>query len=262
MKIYQVDAFTDIPFRGNPAAVCILSSNPSIEWMQDVAAEMNLAETAFLLPMNEGYNLRWFTPNSEVDLCGHATLASAHILWEKGYLQQDQEVKFYTKSGLLTAKLNHGYIQLNFPATPEEEIIAPAGLIEALNINPVYIGKNVFDYLIEVESEEIVRNIVPDFSKLMEIHMRGVIVTARSTEYDFVSRFFAPEVGIFEDPVTGSAHCCLGVYWKKKLGKSKFHAYQASKRGGILKVEVKNERVLISGKAVTVLEGELGENMR
>ena len=184
-------------------------------------------------------------------------MASAHILWEKGYLQQEQEAKFYTKSGLLTAKFSQGYIQLNFPATPEEEVIAPVGLIEALNINPVYIGKNVFDYLIEVESEEVVRNIVPDFTKLMQIPMRGVIVTARSTEYDFVSRFFAPEVGIFEDPVTGSAHCCLGVYWKKKLGKSKLYAYQASRRGGALKVEVKNERVLISGKAVTVSEGNL-----
>lgn len=257
MKIFQVDAFTEKPFRGNPAAVCILPSNPSVEWMQDVASEMNLAESAFLVPMNDGYNMRWFTPNSEVDLCGHATLASAHILWEKGYVQKDQEAKFYTKSGLLTAKFNKGYIQLNFPATPEEEAVAPEGLIDALNINPVYIGKNVFDYLVEVESEEIVKNIAPDFTKLMRIPMRGVIVTARAKEYDFVSRFFAPEIGVFEDPVTGSSHCCLGVYWKKKLGKSKFHAYQASKRGGALKVEVINERVLISGKAVTIMEGTL-----
>ncbi len=257
MKIYQVDAFTDKPFAGNPAAVCILKSNPSVQWMQDVASEMNLAETAFLLPMNDGYNLRWFTPNSEIDLCGHATLASAHILYEKGYLQQDQEVNFYTKSGLLKARKDHGYIQLDFPATPEEEVIAPMGLIDALNITPVYIGKNIFDYIIEVESEEIVKSITPDFTKLMRIPMRGVIVTAKSTEYDFVSRFFAPEVGIFEDPVTGSAHCCLGVYWKKKLGESKFIAYQASKRGGILKVEVIDERVLISGKAVTVMDGNL-----
>lgn len=257
MKIYQVDAFTEKPFKGNPAAVCILEENPTEKWMQDVASEMNLAETAFLVPMNQGYSLRWFTPNSEVDLCGHATLASAHILWEKGYLKQNQEANFYTKSGLLTAKTNESWIQLNFPATLEEKTNAPEELIEALDINPIYIGKNVFDYLIEVDSEEIVKNIKPDFTKLMKVHTRGVIVTAKSTEYDFISRFFAPEVGIFEDPVTGSAHCCLGPYWKKKLGKDNFNAYQASARGGVLKIQVASERVLISGKVVTVLEGEL-----
>lgn len=257
MKIYQVDAFTERPFKGNPAAVCILEEYPIEKWMQDVAGEMNLAETAFLVPANDGFGLRWFTPNSEVDLCGHATLASAHILWEKGYLKQNQEAKFFTKSGLLTAKLEEGWIQLNFPATPEEKIKAPSELIEALDITPIYIGKNIFDYLIEVESEEIIKNITPDFTKLMKVPMRGVIVTAKSTEYDFISRFFAPEVGIFEDPVTGSAHCCLGPYWKKKLGKDRFDAYQASERGGELKVQVAGDRVLISGKAVTVMEGSL-----
>lgn len=258
MKIYQVDAFTETPFKGNPAAVCILESYPSEKWMQNVASEMNLAETAFLVPYNDGYSLRWFTPNSEVDLCGHATLASAHILWEKGYLPKDQEASFYTKSGLLTAvKRDEGWIQLNFPATLEEKIDGKAELTEALNINPIYIGKNVFDYLIEVESEEIVKNIIPDFTKLLEVPMRGVIVTAKSVEYDFVSRFFAPAVGIFEDPVTGSAHCCLGPYWKKKLGKDKLLAYQASERSGVLQIEVEDERVLISGKAVTVMEGNL-----
>jgi len=257
MKIYQVDAFTEKPFKGNPAAVCVLEKSQTKKWMQNVASEMNLAETAFLVPMNQGYNLRWFTPNSEVDLCGHATLASAHILWEKEYLNKNQEANFYTKSGLLTAKINESWIQLNFPATPEEKTNAPKELKEALDINPIYIGKNVFDYLIEVDSEEIVKNIKPDFTKLMKVHTRGVIVTAKSTEYDFISRFFAPEVGIFEDPVTGSAHCCLGPYWLKKLGKDNFYAYQASKRGGVLKIHVVGERVLISGKAVTVLEGEL-----
>lgn len=257
MKIYQVDAFTEKPFKGNPAAVCILDSVADEKWMQDVAAEMYLPETAFLVPMNDGYSLRWFTPDFEIDLCGHATLASAHILWEKGYLKQGQEAKFYTKSGLLTAKTNNGWIQLNFPATPEEESEAPAELIEALGINPIYIGKNIFDYFIEVESEDIIRNIAPDFTKLMKVPLRGVIVTAKSKEYDFVSRFFAPEVGIFEDPVTGSAHCCLGPYWKKKLGKDSFIAYQASARGGMLKVRVVGDRVLISGKAVTVMEGSL-----
>lgn len=257
MKIYQVDAFTEIPFRGNSAAVCILESKPTDRWMQEVAGEMNLAETAFLLPMDDGYSLRWFTPNSEIDLCGHATLASAHILVEKGYLNEGRELHFYTKSGLLTAKYEEGWIQLNFPATPEEEVEAPLDLLEALNVAPKYVGKNIFDYIIEVETEEIVRNLTPDFTRLMNVPMRGVIVTARSKEYDFVSRFFAPEIGVFEDPVTGSSHCCLGPYWKKKLGKDKFVAYQASQRGGVLKVQVAEERVLISGKAVTVLEGSL-----
>ncbi len=257
MKIYQVDAFTEKPFKGNPAAVCILVEYPTEKWMQNVASEMNLAETAFLVQMKQGYSLRWFTPNSEVDLCGHATLASAHILWEKGYLKQDQEANFYTKSGLLTAKINEEWIQLNFPATPEEKTNAPEELIEALEINPIYIGKNVFDYLIEVESEETVKKIQPNFTKLMKVPTRGVIVTAKSTEYDFISRFFAPEVGIFEDPVTGSTHCCLGPYWNKKLRKDKLNAYQASERGGVLKIQVAGERVLISGKAVTVMEGDL-----
>ena len=172
-------------------------------------------------------------------------------------MKENQEANFYTKSGLLTAKINEGWIQLNFPATPEEETGAPAELQDALNINPIYIGKSIFDYIIEVDSEEIVKNIKPDFTKLMKVPTRGVIVTAKSTEYDFISRFFAPEVGISEDPVTGSAHCCLGPYWMNRLGKDHFHAYQASQRGGVLKVQVVGERVLIMGKVVTVLEGEL-----
>lgn len=257
MKIYQVDAFTDKPFKGNPAAVCILKTEPSERYMQDVAAEMNLAETAFLVPMNDGYSLRWFTPDAEVDLCGHATLASAHVLLEKGYVKQGQEIKFYTKSGLLTAREEDGFIQLNFPATPEKEAEAPDFLIEALNIKPIYIGKNIFDYIIEVESEETVRNISPDFTKLIKVDMRGVIVTAKSHEYDFVSRFFAPLIGVFEDPVTGSSHCCLGPYWSKKLCKNELMAYQASRRGGELRVKVSGDRVLISGKAVTVMEGNI-----
>jgi PhzF family phenazine biosynthesis protein len=257
MKIYQVDAFTDKPFKGNPAGVCILESEPTNKWMQDIACEMNLAETAFLLPMNDGYSLRWFTPNSEIDLCGHATLASAHILLEKGYTSEDQEVNFYTKSGLLTAKSQDGWIQLNFPATPEKEDEAPLELIEALNIEPLYVGKNIFDYIIEVKTEEMVKNIKPDFTMLMKVDMRGVIVTARSKEFDFVSRFFAPEIGVFEDPVTGSSHCCLGPYWRDRLGKDEFIAYQSSSRGGVLRVQVVGDRVCISGKAVTVLEGDI-----
>ncbi|MBN2853333.1 MAG: PhzF family phenazine biosynthesis protein [Clostridia bacterium] len=257
MKIYQVDAFAEKPFSGNPAAVCILESYPNEKWMKDIASEMNLAETAFVVPTEDGFSLRWFTPTSEVDLCGHATLASAHILWEEGYIIESQTANFYTKSGLLTAKNVNGWIQHDLPPLPEHEVEAPKGLIEALNIKPVYVGKNVFDYLIEVESEEMVKNMNPDFTKLLKIPMRGVIVTARSKEYDFISRFFAPEVGVFEDPVTGSAHCSLALYWQKKLEKDSFTAYQASKRGGILKVQIEGERILVSGKAITVLKGSL-----
>jgi len=257
MKIYQVDAFAEKPFSGNPADVCILNEKLDEKLMQNIAREMNLSETAFLVKEGEEYNLRWFTPDAEVDLCGHATLASAHILWEKGYLRKDQKAKFSTKSGLLTAKMNKGWIELNFPTILEEKTKPPVELLEALGVEAIYVGKNKFDYLVEVESEEIVATIKPDFMKLLKVPVRGVIVTSKAKEYDFVSRFFAPEVGVWEDPVTGSAHCCLGPYWQKKLNKDEFVAYQASERGGILRVKVVDERVLISGKAVTVLEGEL-----
>jgi PhzF family phenazine biosynthesis protein len=257
MKIYQIDAFTDKPLSGNPAGVCILSEKLNEKLMQNIASEMNLPETAFLIKEGEGYNLRWFTPNAEIDLCGHATLASAYILWKKGYLRKNREAKFSTKSGLLTAKMNEGWIELNFPAVLEEKTEPPSELLEALGVKATYVGKNKFDYLVEVESEEIVTTIKPDFMKLLKIPARGVIITSKSKEYDFVSRFFAPQIGVWEDPVTGSAHCCLGPYWQKKLNKDEFIAYQTSERGGILKVKVIDERVLISGKAVTVLEGEL-----
>lgn len=259
MKIYQVDAFTDTAFSGNPAAVCILNEQRDDLWLQNVAQEMNLSETAFLYKLEDGYNLRWFTPSVEVDLCGHATLASAHILWEQGYLSKNEIAKFYTKSGILTAKSDSEWIELNFPATPEEEAPAPAGLVEALGVVPKYTGKNKFDYIIEVEAEELVRNMKPDFNLLAKVPARGVIVTsiANWKGYNFVSRFFAPAVGINEDPVTGSAHCCLGPFWKSRLQKDEFTAYQVSQRGGVLKVRVQGDRVLISGKAVTVLEGDL-----
>ena len=257
MKIYQVDAFTEKPFSGNPAGVCVLDQKLDEKLLQNIASEMNLSETAFLVKNKDGYDLRWFTPTGEIDLCGHATLASAHILWEKGFLKTDQEAKLSTKSGLLTAKMNKGWIELNFPALPEEKAEPPAGLLESLGVEAAYIGKNIFDYLIEVESEETVRTMKPDFVNLSKVPARGVIVTARAEEYDFISRFFAPEVGIWEDPVTGSSHCCLGLYWQKKLNRDEFIAYQASERGGILKVKVIGKRILISGKAITVLEGEL-----
>lgn len=257
--IVQVDAFTDRPFAGNPAAVCILPGPKSEHWMQQVAREMNLSETAFLVRQDDGYHLRWFTPAVEVDLCGHATLASAHVLWEAGHLEPGEPARFYTRSGLLTAERKGHLIELNFPATPAVPMTAPSDLTAALGIVPVYVGKNRFDYLVEVESEEIVRSMRPDFGQLREFGVRGVIVTSRSSTpgYDFVSRFFAPGAGIDEDPVTGSAHCCLGPFWSSRLGKDAFVAYQASERGGVVHVRVAGERVYLGGQAVTVLRGEL-----
>lgn len=259
IDIFQVDAFTDKPFKGNPAAVCILKEGKTAEWMQAVGKEMNLSETAFLLQEGDGFSLRWFTPSMEIDLCGHATLASAHTLWENGYLDKDKEAKFYTKSGLLTAKYQDGWIRLNFPARSEEACEMPPELKEALGVQPIYSGKNGKNYLVEVESEEEVRKLAPNFAKLLKVDMHGVIVTSRasSESYDFISRFFAPEAGVFEDPVTGSAHCCLAVYWSKKLDKNSFNAYQASERGGALKVTLDGERVYLEGQAVTVFKGVL-----
>jgi len=259
LKIYQVDAFTDKPFSGNPAAVCVLDSRGDADWMQRVAEEMNLSETAFLYKEADGYNLRWFTPTVEEELCGHATLASAHILWEEGYINKDQAVKFYTRSGLLTAAKRDGRIELNFPQEQDTEIMAPKNLLQALGIEAKYIGKNRLDYIVEVESEMMVRAIEPNLALLAAVSARGVIVTSVSDnkEFDFVSRFFAPRDGILEDPVTGSAHCCLGPYWMQRLGKSELMAYQASKRGGIVKVQVTGDRVLLGGRAVTLFKGDL-----
>jgi PhzF family phenazine biosynthesis protein len=261
--IYQVDAFTEKPFSGNPAAVCLLPQAKDAAWMQDVAKEMNLSETAFLLKQEDGYNLRWFTPAVEVDLCGHATLASAHILWETGILRREEEARFHTRSGLLTAVSRGGEIELNFPAKTEKAADAPAGLLEALKVKADYIGKSKFDYLVRVDSEETVRGLKPDFTVLKNIPVRGVIVTSRAVSpgYDFISRFFAPAAGVNEDPVTGSAHCTLGPFWSRLLGKSDFLAYQASERGGVLRVRVAGDRVFLGGKAVTVLRGEWVESL-
>ena len=258
-KIYQIDSFTDKPFTGNPAGVCILDEPADEKWMQNVAKEMAVSETAFLYPEDDGYNLRWFAPDAEVDLCGHATMASAHILWETDYAQENETLKFSTKSGVLTANMNKGWIELDFPIIPVEKADAPEGLIESLGVEPIYVGINAFDYILELGSEKELRSIEPDFSRLADITTRGVSVTSASSsnEYDFVSRFFAPAIGIPEDPVTGSAHCCLGPYWMKKLNKSSFTAYQVSARGGFMKVDVKGERVILSGKAVTFLEGTI-----
>ncbi len=258
-KITQVDAFTDKPFAGNPAAVCVLSAPREEAWMRSVAREMNLSETAFLVKQADGYGLRWFTPTVEIKLCGHATLASAHVLWEEGFLKPSEQARFHTLSGLLTADRHDDWIELDFPAVIEQPVDAPPGLAAALGAHPTYVGRNQFDFLVEVSSEDEVRRLAPDHSALCKLEVRGVIVTARAkTEgYDFVSRFFAPGSGVDEDPVTGSAHCCLGPYWAKKLSKTEFVAYQASPRGGVVRVRVAGERVKLGGQAVTVLRGEL-----
>jgi PhzF family phenazine biosynthesis protein len=259
IRILQVDAFTSRPFAGNPAAVCVLPEAPHEQWMRDVAREMNLSETAFLTPVDDGYNLRWFTPAVEVDLCGHATVASAHVLWEDGHLPPGRQARFHTRSGLLLADRRGEWIELDFPAKVATPADAPPNLLPALGVPARFVARNQFDYLVEVESEEALRAMTPDFTALRKVPVRGVIVTARpsSTEFDFVSRFFAPAVGVDEDPVTGSAHCALGPYWAERLGKTEFTAYQASTRGGVVRVRLNGDRVIIAGQAVTVMRGEL-----
>ena len=259
MNIYQVDAFTDKPFCGNPAAVCVLSRPADEGWMQQLAQEMNLSETAFFHPFKDGYKLRWFTPTREVDLCGHATLASAHILWEANYISPNESARFHTRSGLLTARKNREqWIELDFPALMPEPAELPESVLSALGVTPLYTGKNGMDYLVEIGSEAELMRVRPDFRKLAEAPVRGVIVTSRSDSnaYDFVSRFFAPAAGVDEDPVTGSAHCALTPYWAAKLGKNQLNAFQASYRGGVLKVRTSGDRVILAGKAITVLKGE------
>jgi PhzF family phenazine biosynthesis protein len=258
IPLFHVDAFTERPFAGNPAAVCLLPSWKDDAWLQAVAREMNLSETAFLVKQPDHFDLRWITPTIEVDLCGHATLASAHILWQQGHATRD-EIRFSTRSGILKAIRHGDDIELDFPLKPEQATEAPAGLLQALSVSAKYVGKNQFDYLVEVESEAVLRAMAPDFKSLRALPERGIIVTSRSAEprFDFVSRFFAPGAGIDEDPVTGSAHCCLGDYWRKQLGKTEFVAFQASARGGTVKVRVTKDRAFLGGKAVTVAKGEL-----
>lgn len=258
-SLIQVDAFTREPFRGNPAAVCVLNAPREEHWMQAVAEEMNLAETAFLHPEGEGYRLRWFTPKAEVDLCGHATLASAHVLWSEGHLAPASSARFITRSGWLIATKKGEWIELDFPSEPETRVDAPQELLAALGFAPRYVGRNRMDYLVETESEELVRHLTPDLRLLAQVPTRGVIVTSRAaaSEYDFVSRFFAPRLGVDEDPVTGSAHCCLAPFWAARLHKKEMIGYQASPRGGIVRVRLNEPRVYLLGQAVTVLRGEL-----
>jgi predicted PhzF superfamily epimerase YddE/YHI9 len=259
IRIVQVDAFTDRPFAGNPAAVCVLSEAAPEQWMLDVAREMNLSETAFLVPEDGGFRLRWFTPAAEVDLCGHATVASAHVLWQDGHLPPGAQARFHTRSGLLLADRRGNWIELDFPATPGLPADPPTGLLAALGCQAQAVMRNRFDYLLELDSEPAVRRLAPDFTALRKIEARGVIVTARSSTagFDFVSRFFAPAVGVDEDPVTGSAHCALGPYWGERLGKTGMTAFQASARGGIVRVRLEGDRVILGGQAVTVMAGEL-----
>jgi PhzF family phenazine biosynthesis protein len=258
--IVQVDAFADRAFTGNPAAVCILEAPGEEGWMRSVAAEMNLSETAFLHREGDGWRLRWFTPEVEVELCGHATLATAHVLWEDGHLRADEVARFHTRSGLLTARRAGEWIELDFPAKPILDAPAPDGLEAALGVEPVYVGRSHFDVLVEVASEAEVRALKPDMGRLAAVEARGVIVTARAdgeARYDFVSRFFAPRVGVAEDPVTGSAHCVLAPYWAAKLGRDELAGFQASRRGGTVRVRAAGDRVHLGGRAVTVLRGEL-----
>jgi predicted PhzF superfamily epimerase YddE/YHI9 len=258
LQIVQVDAFTGAAFGGNPAAVCVLPKPGNTAWMQKVAMEMNLSETAFLVKQTDGYDLRWFTPSVEVDLCGHATLASAHALWESGQLEAQEQARFHTRSGLLTAERNGDWIEMDFPVKVAVAAEPPPGLIESLGAPAKYVGKNLFDYLVEVEESDLLK-MLPDHGQLRKIPVRGVIVTSRSSnpEFDFVSRFFAPGSGIDEDPVTGSAHTALTPYWAAKLNKTTMMARQASARGGVVRVTLKGDRVLLGGQAITTLRGEL-----
>jgi PhzF family phenazine biosynthesis protein len=260
IRIVTVDAFTNVPFAGNPAAVCVLPERRPDEWLRHVAREMNLSDTAFLVRRDDEFDLRWLTPSVEVDLCGHATIASAHVLWEDGHLPAGAQARFHTRSGLLTAARRGEWIELDFPVNEAVAAEPPSSLLPALGVTaPVAVTKTVFDYLVEVESETELRALRPDHASLRRIPVRGVIVTARpaSPAFDFVSRFFAPGAGIDEDPVTGSAHTALGPYWGAKLGKTKMTAYQASARGGVVRLRLAGDRIVLGGQAVTVMQAML-----
>ncbi len=259
IAITQVDSFTDTPFAGNPAAVCLLEQARPESWMQLVAREMNLSETAFLARNADGFDLRWFTPTTEVDLCGHATLASAHVLWEERHLPSGQPARFHTRSGLLQATKTGAWIEMDFPSMPVRPIAKIEALESALGAKSNFTGQSRFDCLVELASEDEVRALKPDFAALRRLPVRGVIATSISSKagYDFVSRFFAPAAGVDEDPVTGSAHCCLAPYWKERLGRDNLTGYQASARGGYVRTRCEGNRVRLSGQAVTVLRAEL-----
>jgi PhzF family phenazine biosynthesis protein len=259
ISVVHVDAFASEPFTGNPAAVCLLREERPTAWMEQVGKELNLAATAFVTSRADGFGLRWFTATAELELCGHGTLASAHALWDTGVLAADEPARFHTRGGLLTAVRRDGWIEMNFPAQPEEPALPPPDVIEALGVSPLYVGKSSLDYLVEVESEEAVRAVQPDCRRLAAIPVRGFIVTSRSHSgrEDFVSRFFAPARGIDEDAVTGSAHCCLATFWSRRLARQTFTARQLSARGGMLQVALDGDRVRLAGQAITVSRGDL-----
>jgi len=254
-----VDAFTEHLFAGNPAAVYVLQRWPADDWLQLVAREMNQSETAFVVAEAAGFRLRWFTPLVEVDLCGHATLAAAHTLWTSGLVATGKPIRFATRSGVLTAVQAGELIELDFPLLPERPTEIPTGLATALGVAPIYCGQSRHDLVVHVATDAEVRQASPDLTRLAQIATRGIILTARSADigFDFISRFFAPAAGINEDPVTGSAHCCLADFWSKRLNKTAFRAYQASPRGGVVHVRIAGERAILGGHAVTVARGEL-----
>ncbi len=262
--VYQVDAFADKPFGGNPAAVVFLMGPRTDNWMQAFAAEMNLSETAFFMRKGDAYQLRWFTPTTEVDLCGHATLATAHVIWETELLMPDEEIRFSTKSGLIRAKKEGDWIALDFPAETPEPTKSSAALAKALGAPIVWAGQNRMDWFLELENEAAVRNLAPNMEAVKALGNRGVIVTAAADDpespYHFVSRFFGPAVGVDEDPVTGSAHCALAPYWCEKLDRTALVGYQASPRGGTVKVRLRGNRVELKGKAITIFQGVISKN--
>ena len=259
MDYYIVNAFTGGKFSGNPAAVCIQTEYISEAVMQNIAAEFGFSETAYVIRQDNSFGLRWFTPTIEVDQCGHATLASAHILWQKGYVPESENIEFETKSGMIFVWVREGLVNMEFPMEETWDCKVPGELSSGLSINPVRVQRNRFDYLAELESEVQVKKLNPDMEKFSKLDSRGVIVTAASDskEFDFISRFFAPQSGIPEDPVTGSAHCALAPYWYKKTGKEKLTGFQASGRGGIVVTELRDEKVILSGAAKTVSEGRI-----
>jgi PhzF family phenazine biosynthesis protein len=259
MRLFHVDAFTGKPFAGNPAAVCLSDRAQHRVWMQDVAHEMNLSETAFVSPGEDGYELRWFTPGVEVDLCGHATLASAHVLWEEGEVSTDEPIAFSTRSGPLTCHRRPDRIEMDFPSRPTSPAEPPDGMLEALGVEPRSVALSQVSYVLELGSEAEVLEVSPDFSKLRAIPDGWACVTAPAMTggFDFVSRFFAPQAGVDEDPVTGSAHCALAHFWSERTGRRAFRAYQCSARGGVVFAELDGERVRLGGEAVTVFSGEL-----
>ena len=257
--LYQVDAFTDERFKGNPAAVCLLETKAKVTWMKAVAREMNLSETAFLSPARGGWWLRWFTPKQEVDLCGHATLASAKVLFEREPALRENPIKFKTKSGELFARWVDGRIELDFPAMAYRRISYESNVDRALGFAPVDAVWSGDYYLFEAVDEDIIRKVSPNLVGIAKFSVSQVIITARSKDpaFDFISRFFAPNLGIDEDPVTGSAHCLLAPFWAEKMNKNEFTAYQASTRGGTLDLRLEDERVKITGSAVIVFEEQL-----